>query len=522
MGLGPSKGKIKKILTKSVAGDPDIIKKGYLKCSYNVNARGPSDQEANQTAVEFSKEESVIFEVSSLQSVPLTSTQTAVKQNTYFPYSSVGTLLVDFPKADETKEFTCFLVEENVVVTLATNLYDPKYGGEAKTVKTSFSDAKIKPANIIFHDSFQRDKKTTNPDCLLAVLIYEEKVFSEYLGVRSEIQGDGSNMFLVSSCGLKRGKAEDEANEDGEENGNAYMERSDGPFKQSDIHSLYVTLDQDITEDQNDEILLEKCLGAPVYYRDMNNDVYVVGILTKDHKIMRISKSHIEFLLEKVNLGHNLLHSDKKEKIEEDKIQKLDLSRNDFGPLDIKYLSEFDLKNLIYLDLGSNAIKPQGAYYLSQGKYPQLKTLNLNFNEIGDEGISHIANANFNMLEQLFLFHNNISYVGIEHLCKADFIQSLVILSLSENPQITNEGCKHIGNTKNFKNLTILNMNRTGLTDEAITSLMSCPLPNLRKIHLHGNTFTEKGTSNFQSWRLSEVQIEYDDNKKKGKRKVKK
>ena len=65
-------------------------------------------------------------------------------------------------------------------------------------------------------------------------------------------------------------------------------------------------------------------------------------------------------------------------------------------------------------------------------------------------------------------------------------------------------------------------MNRTGLTDEAITSLMSCPLPNLRKIHLHGNTFTEKGTSNFQSWRLSEVQIEYDDNKKKGKRKVKK
>ena len=108
------------------------------------------------------------------------------------------------------------------------------------------------------------------------------------------------------------------------------------------------------------------------------------------------------------------------------------------------------------------------------------------------------------MLEQLFLFHNNISYVGIEHLCKADFIQSLVILSLSENPQITNEGCKHIGNTKNFKNLTILNMNRTGLTDEAITSLMSCPLPNLRKIHLHGNTFTEKGTSNFQSLIMSD------------------
>ena len=519
MGLGPSKGKIKKILTNSV-NNLEKKNKEYLKCSYNVNSRGPAhNQEFNQTTIEFSKEESVIYDISSVQAIPLTSSQTIVKQSNYFPYSSVGTLLVDFPKADGTKEFTCFLIEENVVVTLATNLYDPKYGGEAKTVKTSFSDAKVK--RIVFHNSFRNDKKATNPDCLLAVLIYEEKVFNEYLGVRSEIQGDGSNMFLVASCGLKGGKTGDQANEAGEEEGNNYMERTEGPFKQSEIHSLYVTLEQEIIEDQNDENLFEKCLGAPVYYKDFNNDIYVVGILTKDHKITRISKSHIEFLNENVNLGQNFLRSDNK-KIEEDKIEKLDLSRNDFGPLDIKYLSEFDLKNLQYLDLGSNAIKPQGAYYLSQGKYPQLKTLNLNFNEIGDEGISHIANANFNTLEQLFLFHNNISYVGIEHLCKADFIQSLVILSLSENPQITNEGCKHIGNTKNFKSLTILNMNRTGLTDEAISLLMNCPLPNLRKIHLHGNSFTEKGTSNFQSWRLSEVQIEYDDNKKKGKKKQKK
>ena len=520
MGLGPSKTKIKQILYKSALGNIDNINKGYLKCSYNIGIYEHTfqKQDLSQTGIDFSKEESMIYELSSIQSIPLTSPQTTVKQSNYFPYSSVGTLLVDFPKADEPKEYTCFLVEENIVVTLASNLYNVKYGGDAKTVRTSFSDDKIKPSNILFHECFLSNKSTTNPEHQLAVLIYDHKVFEEYLGVRSEVIGDGGNLFLVASCGLKKSSTE-YANSD-EVDTNAYLERTEGPFKQSDIHSLFVSLDQEIIEDTNDdEHLYTKCIGAPVYYKDLNNDIYVIGILTKDHNIMRISKEHIVFLLEKVSIGQKMLHSGGIDNIEEDKILKLDLSRNDFGPLDIKYLSEFNLKNLIYLDLGSNAIKPQGAYYLSQGKYPQLKTLNLNFNEIGDEGVSHIANGSFNELEQLFLFHNNISKIGVDYLCKADFIRNIVVLSLSENPQIGNEGCKAIGATKNYRNLTILNLNRTGLTDEAITILMNCPLPCLRKIHLHGNVFSEKGIANFQTWRLSDVIIEYDDNKKKKKKK---
>ena len=171
--------------------------------------------------------------------------------------------------------------------------------------------------------------------------------------------------------------------------------------------------------------------------------------------------------------------------------------------------------------MNSNSIKPQGAYFLSQGKYPNLQTLNLNFNEIGDEGISHIANASFVSLEHLFLFHNNISCAGVQSLCRADFIPNLVILSLSENPQITDDGCKHLKNYKNWKNLTILNLNLTGLTDEAVKILMKCPMPKLKKILLMGNSFTKNIEGDIQAWSLNNIQIEYDNKKSKHKKKKK-
>ena len=52
--------------------------------------------------------------------------------------------------------------------------------------------------------------------------------------------------------------------------------------------------------------------------------------------------------------------------IEEDNIVKLDLSRNGFNSIDIKYFTDFDLKNLRILDLSSNLIGVQGSFFLSQ------------------------------------------------------------------------------------------------------------------------------------------------------------
>ena len=143
--------------------------------------------------------------------------------------------------------------------------------------------------------------------------------------------------------------------------------------------------------------------------------------------------------------------------------------------------------------------------------------MNLNFNEIGDEGIAHISNSNFSVLEQLFLFHNNISSNGVKCLCKANFIPTLIILSLSDNPQITDEGCKYIRDEKTWNCHTILNMNRTGLTNKAIEILSKSVMPNLRKIHLVGNAITKtKNDSEIKSWSNNDqLIIELDKKKKK-------
>ena len=62
------------------------------------------------------------------------------------------------------------------------------------------------------------------------------------------------------------------------------------------------------------------------------------------------------FLCDMVNKG-KLLRKKVNKGIDEDNIVQLDLQRNDFGRLDIKYLTDFDLKNLRILDLSSNSIK---------------------------------------------------------------------------------------------------------------------------------------------------------------------
>jgi Ran GTPase-activating protein (RanGAP) involved in mRNA processing and transport len=216
----------------------------------------------------------------------------------------------------------------------------------------------------------------------------------------------------------------------------------------------------------------------------------------------------MSFLIDKVNQG-KLLRKKIHKGIDEENIVKLDLSRNDFGPLDIKYLTDFDLKNLRILDLSSNSIKPQGAFYLSQGKFSNLESLNLNFNEIGDEGLNHIANGFFSKLNYLYLFHNNISVEGIQFLVKAEFVNNLVILSLSENPNIGDTGVRIMKEHKGWSKLNTLNLNSTGLTDVSLTYLGEASMPKLKKLNIIGNKFTAAGKPSINGLRMNHIHVSY-------------
>lgn len=510
MGLGPSKSKIKQILQNSCTGDNFITTQDMIQCHYNPNnlINGQLSQSFQSTQIDIS---SSYDSVSESYAQSITSQNSLVKEFGMFPCCSVGTLSVKFSKVDEILQYTCFLINENVAVTLASNLYNQS-NGEVKEIYTSFSKDKISMSRVKYMEGYDKNQPETN----LACLLYDNKLCEEHFGVKINVLDQ--NYSLIGSCGILESKETEENHTENETQNNIIISKEPG-FIPSELHQIPFSLEVPIQNDQSDE-KLQRIQGGPIYYQDMSTEIYAVALLGKDYKAQLITQNGLKFLIECVNMGKNLLKKSHKN-IEENKIYRLDLSRNDFGPLDIKYLSEFDLKNLVYLDLNSNSIKPQGAYFLSQGKYPNLKTLNLNFNEIGDEGISHIANASYASLEQLFLFHNNISSVGVQSLCKADFIPTLIILSLSENPQITDEGYRHLKNYKNWRCLTILNLNRTGLTDEAVKILMKCPMPNLRKIHLMGNSFTKNIEGDIQAWSLNNIQIEYDNKKTKHKKKKK-
>lgn len=506
MGLGPSKTKIKQILQKSCNGEriingQDCIPFHYIQ-NTNTNTHAQVSTSFQSTQVDISVSN---ISDSSLAEV----TFTPVKDSGKFPFCTVGTLIVKFPKSSETFMSTCVMINENVALTLASNLYNRNYGGDAKEIKTTFSKEVIQPTHVKLMDGFKTNPKDDNN---FGLIFFSTKICSDHLGVIVENITDPNSLF---TCIMSLGPSKKEiAEAPVQDNGSVFVTKEEG-FIPSDLQTCLCPVESILLKEETEEKLI--CAqGAPIFSENINQEKNIFALLNQDYRVQKIPKEALLFMIDGVNGAKSIIKRGD-QKIEESRIIQLDLSRNDFGPLDIKYLSEFDLRNLVILDLNSNSIKPQGAYFLSQGKYPNLRTLNLNFNEIGDEGTAHISNANFSVLEQLFLFHNNISSNGVKSLCNANFISTLIILSLSENPQITDEGCKYIRDQKAWNCLTILNLNRTGLTNNAIEILSKCVMPNLRKIHLVGNSITKtKNDSEIVSWSNNgRLIIELDKKKKK-------
>lgn len=545
MGLGPSKEKIKRLLEKSCNDNKNIteqsnnLKIGYYRSNPTDIRISFDNSFSSHTDVSTSFNESQSFiDVSSMEGQTITSDNSIV-QNKQFPYSCVKSIMVSFDNGNVYEYFTGFIIDTNAIVTLASNVIK---NGKKGLVKTCFSD---KPVKSIFtpldfkKEQNENNKKKNKDDNIkndnnspfypnLAVIAYEDNIVDEWIGVESLSLDDLSpkDLNLICSLGLKNENIHKEINGN-DSNSSSIMNISNSSNNSEnssvklnnacEIHEQNVTtttrFDEDLEAEEQKK--LKKCLGGPVYYKDYDQGAFVVGILDlkqeedgNTYSLTFFDNKCLNFLVDCVNKA-KLLRKKNHKNIDEEHIIKLDLSRNDFGPLDVKYLTDFDLKNLRYLDLSSNSIKPQGAFYLSQGKYPNLELLNLNFNEIGDEGLNHIANGNFTKLTNLFLFHNNISDKGIQYLCKADFISNLIILSLSENPNIGDTGIRIIKENTNWGKLTTLNLNGTGLTDVAVGYLTNSSMPSLKRLNIIGNKFSSKIVFSISSLKLNHIKVEY-------------
>ena len=515
MGLGPSKEKIRKILEHSIT-NPISSDQKNIKIEYKFDYAGAAaEAEENSNASTRGGDnkggsENDSFILSTEVTQALDNPTLNVKNMNKFPYSAIGTITCKFP-VDENKEFiyTCFLIDTNVVLTLAANLESNSKGGKAKSIVTSFSKEQVKWENIIIQGSEtkgkgkkEKDKDKNQNEALdnlqskLAVIFFDDSIGKEWIGVEGGKKEDfeGRDIFAVFSFEDK-GTTTDGDDSKGEIKFREIFISNINPFTQK-------------LDDANTANLIKQSPGSPIYYNDYNNGAYAIAIITDTYEFQYFDRKTMVFLANMVNKG-KLLRKKVNKGIDEDNIVQLDLQRNDFGPLDIKYLTDFDLKNLRILDLSSNSIKPQGAFYLSQGKFSSLESLNLNFNEIGDEGLNHIANGFFSKLNSLYLFHDNISAEGIKYLVKAEFVNNLIILSLSENPNIGDTGVRHMKEHKGWAKLSILNLNYTGLTDVALDYLGKSSMPKLKKLNIQGNKFSEQGKANINALRMNHIHVSY-------------
>jgi hypothetical protein len=515
MGLGPSKEKIRKILEHSIT-NPISSDQKNIKIEYKFDYAGAAaEAEENSNASTRGGDnkggsENDSFILSQEVTQTLDNPTLNVKNMNKFPYSAIGTITCKFP-VDENKEFiyTCFLIDTNVVLTLAANLESNSKGGKAKSIVTSFSKEQVKWENIIIQGSEtkgkgkkEKDKDKNQNEALdnlqskLAVIFFDDSIGKEWIGVEGGKKEDfeGRDTFAVFSFEDK-GTTTDGDDSKGEIKFREIFISNINPFTQK-------------LDDANISILIKQSPGSPIYYNDYNNGAYAIAIITDTYEFQYFDRKTMVFLANMVNQG-KLLRKKVNKGIDEDNIVQLDLQRNDFGPLDIKYLTDFDLKNLRILDLSSNSIKPQGAFYLSQGKFSSLESLNLNFNEIGDEGLNHIANGFFSKLNSLYLFHDNISAEGIKYLVKAEFVNNLIILSLSENPNIGDTGVRYMKEHKGWAKLSILNLNYTGLTDVALDYLGKSSMPKLKKLNIQGNKFSEQGKANINALRMNHIHVSY-------------
>ena len=191
MGIDSNKKNIVHILERSAS-------ENYLqnpKIEYHFNYFEDSDKdkkENNENSEEDKKvkeeEEDDFFNFSFEDDRKIDNIKLNVKNTQKYPYNTIGTINVQFQESKEIFEYTCFLIDSNVVVTLAANLENNNKGGKAVSIVTSFSEENVKWENIFIQGEEKKYKRYKPPEILnskLAVILYDNIIRDEWLGVEN-------------------------------------------------------------------------------------------------------------------------------------------------------------------------------------------------------------------------------------------------------------------------------------------------------------------------------------------------
>ena len=411
-----------------------------------------------------------------------------VKDVKRFPYVAIGTITFKF-SSNEFKDHTCFAINKKVIVTLLSFLKNGKK--TATEVTTTLIDEKLNIKNCAKYEKRN-----------LVIFFVEEKSISQWIGTDEYLQTknniDKKNQKIYGQLKIiySTGKGTKSEIEKLSES-NPFIEERNSLDRNNNIIPFLeeINFDKNTNKFINEKnVSKDNIIGGVICYKNkQNGGVYAVGIIGKNEEPIYFELDILKFLYEQVN---NAKLSNR-EGIDENNIVELDLSKKSIGPSHIKILTEFNLNNLKKLNLLKNQIGPQGAFYLGQSKFSNLEILILNFNEIGDEGIQYLSKGPFLGLKYLYLFHNNITNDGVAYILDSIFIDTLLLLDLSDNPNIDGDGIECIKNRIESNNNVLkelLCLNLSGITinyDAALEKLNQIQFPKLKKLILQDIDFSK-------------------------------
>ena len=302
MGLAPSKMNMKKIIENSVT-NLVIDEKKDIRIEYKYNYIDLTSENKDQTPIstEENVDEKDSFIFSNEETQKINNPKLDVKNLKIFPYSAIGTINVKFPISDEIFVYTCFLIDTNVVVTLASNLENKNKGGKAISIITSFSNEKVKWENIYIQgeENSKRKKNKTedktqnksldNLTSKLAVILYDKNIGREWLGAEMLQKEDLELKDKYVFFPLK--EAKDNINTTIEDEEKAFQQK----FREIFVYNVNPFLDASKIGEEKDIELIKQCPGSPLFYREFNNGVYAIAIINESYEFQYFDRNAMIF-----------------------------------------------------------------------------------------------------------------------------------------------------------------------------------------------------------------------------------
>ena len=386
----------------------------------------------------------------------LTDPKTAINEKfvNSIPYNLIGYLIVKYEKDNLEYYYNCFIINTNCFMTLKNNIYNNKLGN-AREIKVNFTQLKIKKENIIIKGKY-------------VIIGFENDFSKNYFGLESlnEEEKEMKEFYVSSVLHVNS-------------------------YNIQEIHSIISYSNSHIIIQDSDKEKINKIIGSPLYYFDIENKVYVIGLIDENFDYLFFNNNDIEEFSNSIKTFKILQINENKQNLENKSIERLDLSGITLTNENIKFLLKDDFINLKYLDISN--IQNEDCSYIFELAYKNLQYLNLNYNNIKDSGLSQLAKCDFPYLKNLHLKNNLITKDGLDIFIKnCQFIKNLTVLNLSNN-KLSDDNIYNI--CLNLKELIKLDLKNTKITDISIEYIVNL-LPNIQIIDISDNYLTRNFCEN--------------------------